>query len=123
MYIRNIFVNKADTDNTGTGWSTNTFPIEFGWNVGGNAASRFIGGIPRATVIGQKVTRWFYQVTLAADVNAPYQPPLGPAAGKPLMLATPSVISSTNQPTYYIQVEYTLVNVTNFRTNVDQTYT
>ena len=123
MYIRNIFVNKADNDVTGTGWSSNTFPIEFGWDAGGNVASRFIGGIPRATVIGQKVTRWFYQVTLAADVNAPYQPPLGPAAGKPLMLATPSVISSTNQPTYYIQVEYTLVNVTNFRTNVDQTYT
>ena len=123
MYIRNIFVNKTGTLQ-GENWSNGTYPIEFGWlSSNANSASRFIGGIPRNLIISGNPTEWFYQVTINAESNNPYGTPYGPVSNKPLILNTPSVIRSTNQPTYYIQVEYTLLNVSNFRTNVDQTYT
>ena len=122
MYIRNIFVNKSSTD-VGTGWSTGTYPIEFGWLGSGSSASRFIGGIPRNVIISTNPNQWWYQVTINAESNNPYGTPFGPVANKPLLLNTPAVISSQKQPTMYIQVEYTLVNISNFRTNVDQTYT
>ena len=48
---------------------------------------------------------------------------LGPVTNKPLLLSTPSVINAVKQPDMYFQVEYTLVNVVNLRTNVDQTLT
>lgn len=123
MYIRNIFVNKTGSA-PGQNWSSGTYPIEFGW-VSSNAASasRFIGGIPRAVIISTNPAEWWYQVTINAESNNPYGTPFGPVSNKPLMLNTPAVIRTTNQPTYYIQVEYTLVNITNFRTNIDQTYT
>jgi len=122
MYIRNIFVNKTSSD-TGTGWSSGTYPIEFGWLGSGTAASRFIAGIPRSVIISTNPNTWWYQVTINAESNNPYGTPFGPVANKPLVLNTPSAINSTKQPTMYIQVEYTLVNISNFRTNVDQTYT
>lgn len=122
MYIRNIFINKTSTD-TGTGWSSGTYPIEFGWLGSGSSASRFIAGVPRQVIISTNPNTWWYQVTINAESNNPYGTPFGPVANKPLILNTPAVISSQKQPTMYIQVEYTLVNISNFRTNVDQTYT
>ncbi len=123
MYIRNIFINKTTT-NTGTGWSAGNYPIQFGWlATAGANTSRFIGGVPRQVIISTNPNLWWYQVTINAESNNPYGTPFGPIANKPLLLATPSVIGASNQPTMYFQVEYTLVNVLNLRTNVDQTYT
>ena len=117
MYIRNIFVRKI-AGSAGSGWSSGAYPIEFGWYTG--SASRFIAGIPRSVVISTNPNAWYYQVTINAEDRNPYGPAFGPVANKPLLLNTPSVVGGT-KPTYYIQVEYTLVNTSNLTTNVDQT--
>ncbi|QDP52778.1 MAG: hypothetical protein Unbinned838contig1000_29 [Prokaryotic dsDNA virus sp.] len=120
MYIRSILVNKLGT--VGSGWSSGSYPIQFGWRASGGAnADRIIGGIPRQVVICSNPLDWWYQVTLDAEKHG--TPMLGPVTNKPLLLSTPSVINAVKQPDMYFQVEYTLVNVVNLRTNVDQTLT
>ena len=42
---------------------------------------------------------------------------------EPVKLMLPSAISSTNQPTWYVTVEYTLLNQNVWRNNPDQTLT
>ena len=61
-------------------------------------------------------------IIIYMDLTAPQNEARG-TTNAPVKLMLPSAISSTSQPTWYITVEYAVVNLTVWRGNVDQTLT
>ena len=86
-----------------------------------------IGSIP--TQLLTQTGSWYYKVNTpyidenaSGGVSASSLEPHG-WTGRPLRLMLPSAISTSNQPTYYITVEYMLIDQSTLKNNVDQTLT
>ena len=121
IYVKRILVHKAGTSK-GSNWGTNAYPAQFTQRMN-NGAYAIIGGVARDTIVnGDGV--WVYNAYpwQSAGFTNPQNEQNG-YIGNPIQLQTNQVISSSNQPTWYIQVEFSMVNLDNFRGNVDLTYT
>ena len=120
LQVKDIFVHKAGSTK-GSGWSTNKYAVEF-VQLMANGSYTILGGVSRSTIInGDGV--WYYSAynNLYA-FNNPQDEQRG-TINAPVKLMLPSAINSTNQPTWYITVEYTLLNQNVWRGNPDQTLT
>ena len=87
-----------------------------------NGSYAILGGVAKSVINGDGV--WVYNAYPWQSNGAtnPQNEQNG-YIGNPIQLQTNQVISSSNQPTWYIQVEFSMVNLDNFRGNVDLTYT
>jgi len=120
LIVKDIFVHKAGSTK-GSGWSSNTYAVEFVQQTA-NGSYSILGGVPRTTIInGDGV--WYYNAyqNLYA-FNNPQNEQRG-TTNSPVKLMLPSAIYAFNQPTWYITVEYTVINLDIWRTNPDQTLT
>lgn len=120
MIVKGIFVHKAGST-MGSGWSSNSYPVIFVQQQN-NGNYALIGGVDRTTIVGG-TGAWFYdgltnRVSLLTLGRAGIQGGLG-APVKLSLDAAPI----TNEPTWYITVEYSIINLNVYRSNVDQTLT
>ena len=120
MIVKGIFVHKAGST-IGSGWSSNSYPVIFTQEQN-NGNYAFIGGVDRTTIVSGSGA-WFYngltnRVSLLTLGRAGIQGGLG-APVKLSLDAAPI----TNEPTWYITVEYSIINLNVYRSNVDQTLT
>ncbi len=115
MIVKGIFVHKAGST-IGSGWSSNIYPVLFiQQRPDGNYAS--IGSVSRPVIVNGSGV-WFYNAFGYAG-NSSFEQG---GVGKPVALALDSA-PITNEPTWYITVEYTIINLSVYRQNVDQTLT
>ena len=122
MWIKGIWIHKSSS-NSGSSWGSSDFPVHF---IMENSAGSFdiIGGVANRVVTLTTQSTWYYQVAIMGvpTYSGDHRETNG-MAGKNLKLMTMNTISSNNQPTWFITVEYTLVNQTAMKNNVDQTLT
>ena len=117
LIVKNIFVHKAGST-IGSGWSTSTYPVEFVQQQQ-NGVYAILGGVAR-TVIVNGSGAWYYNAHQLYGLSNPQNEALG-GLGAPVKLMLNSTLST--QPTWYITVEYSLIDLDIFRNNVDQTLT
>lgn len=123
MFIKNIYINKTSSA-SGSNWGSQEHPVEFTMQ-NDQGSYDIIADVNKNIVTS--TTTWYAQLnlpSLATGLNR--TPPTGfletaGGIGKPLQLQVYSV--PTNQPTWYIIVEYTLWNMTTVKNNVDQVLT
>ena len=120
IYVQRIIVHKAGT-NRGSNWGDNPFPATFTQRMN-NGSYATLGGVARDTIVNGTGV-WIYNAypwVFNGFTNA--QNEQNGYTGNPILLQTAQVISG-NQPTWYVQVEFSMLNLDNFRNNVDITYT
>jgi len=114
MIVKGIFVHKAGST-IGSGWSTSTYPVIFTQQT--NAGSyAYVGAVSRTVIINGSGA-WFYNA-LGYGENGFQQG----GSGRPVQLFL-NAAPITNEPTWYITVEYSIINLNVYRQNVDQTLT
>ncbi len=120
LIVKDIFVHKAGST-IGSGWSSSTYAVEFIQQMN-TGAYTILGGVARSVIIGGNGA-WYYSAynNLFGFSNAASEE--RGTVNAPVKLMLPSAINSSPQPTWYITVEYTVVNQNVWRTNVDQTLT
>ena len=117
LIVKNIFVHKAGST-IGQGWSTSTYPVEFVQQQQ-NGVYAILGGVARTVIINGSGA-WYYNAHQLYGLSNPQNEALG-GLGAPVKLMLNSTLST--QPTWYITVEYSLIDLDIFRNNVDQTLT
>jgi len=117
LIVKNIFVHKAGST-IGSGWSTSTYPVEFVQQQQ-NGVYAILGGVARTVIINGSGA-WYYNAHQLYGLSNPQNEALG-GLGAPVKLMLNSTLSI--QPTWYITVEYSLIDLDIFRNNVDQTLT
>lgn len=124
MWIKGIWIHKSSS-NVGSNWGSNSFPVQFVMENEQNAYD-IIGGVANrvVTLANNVQASWHYQVALQGvpTFSGEHRETAG-AIGKNLKLMTTSTISTNSQPTWFITVEYALVNQSTMKNNVDRTLT
>ena len=120
LQVKDIFVHKAGSVK-GSGWSSNTYAVEF-VQLKANGAYAILGGVPRSTIVNGDGVWYYCAYNNLWGFNNAQNEERG-TVNAPVKLMLPSAINSTNQPTWYITVEYTLLNQNVWRNNPDQTLT
>ena len=120
LIVKDIFVHKAGSTK-GSGWSSSTYAVEFIQQMP-NSAYAILGGVARSVIINGDGAWYYCAYNNLYGLTAPQNEARG-TTNAPVKLMLPSAISSTSQPTWYITVEYAVVNLTVWRGNVDQTLT
>ena len=119
LIVKDIFVHKTGS-NKGSGWSSNTYAAEF---IQQNPTSSYsiLGGVARSVIVNGDGA-WYYSAYNLFGLSNPQNEQRG-TVNSPVKLMLPSAISASSQPTWYITVEYTVVNLNVWRGNPDQTLT
>lgn len=124
MFIKNIYINKTSSAD-GSGWGNEEHPVEFTMQ-NDQGSYDIISGVNKNIVTS--TTTWYAQLALPGFVyNSSLTPNVGfretaGGIGKPLQLQL-YANGISNEPTWYIIVEYILWNMTAVRNNPDQTLT
>ena len=120
LIVKDIFVHKTGT-NKGSSWSSNTYAAEF---VQQNPTSSYsiLGGVARNTIVNGDGAWYYCAYNNLWGFTNPQNENRG-GLNSPVKLMLPSAISSSNQPTWYITVEYTVIDQDVWRANYDQLLT
>ena len=120
LIVKDIFVHKTGT-NKGSGWSSNTYAVEF---IQQNPTSAYsiLGGVARSVIVNGDGAWYYCAYNNLWGFNNAQNEQRG-TLNSPVKLMLPSAISASNQPTWYITVEYAVINLNVWRGNVDQTLT
>ena len=120
LIVKDIFIHKTGS-NKGSGWSTNTYAVEF-IQQKANSAYAILGGVARSVIINGDGAWQYCAYNNLYGLSNPQNEERG-TTESPVKLMLPSAISSSSQPTWYITVEYTVINRQVWRNNPDQTLT
>ena len=120
LIVKDIFVHKTGT-NKGSGWSSNTYAAEF---VQQNPTSSYsiLGGVARNTIVNGDGAWYYCAYNNLWGFTNPQNENRG-GLNSPVKLMLPSAISTNSQPTWFITVEYTVINQDVWRANYDQLLT
>ena len=120
LIVKDIFVHKTGS-NKGSGWSSNTYAAEF---IQQNPTSSYsiLGGVARSVIVNGDGAWYYSAYNNLFGLSNPQNEQRG-TVNSPVKLMLPSAISASSQPTWYITVEYTVVNLNVWRGNPDQTLT
>ena len=116
MIVKGIFVHRA-SGTIGSGWSTDSYPVIF-TQKRNNGDYSLIGSVDRNTIINGNYA-WFYN---AFGYGTGGQNGQQGGAAAPVVLSLYAA-PITNEPTWYITVEYSIIKLDVYRQNVDQTLT
>ena len=126
MFIKNIYINKTSTAG-GSGWGNQEYPVEFTMQ-NDQGSYDIIAGVNRVRIQSNQSATWYMQLNIPHLLyNSNTTPTLrfsesSGGIGKPLQLQL-YANGISNEPTWYIIVEYVLWNMTAVKNNVDQTLT
>ncbi len=120
LIVKDIFIHKTGS-NKGSGWSTNTYAVEF-IQQKANSTYAILGGVARSVIINGDGAWQYCAYNNLFGLSNPQNEERG-TTESPVKLMLPSAISASSQPTWYITVEYTVINRQVWRNNPDQTLT
>ncbi len=126
MFVKNIYINKTSTAG-GSGWGSNEYPVEFTMQ-NDQGSYDIIAGVNRSRIESNQSATWYMQLNIPyLAYNTALTPDLGfresaGGIGKPLQLQL-YANGISNEPTWYIIVEYILWNMTAVKNNPDQILT